>query len=162
MQVPSKGKLLTAKTEEGIPFDSQEDAARAPLSKLEVQALQRRLGSYRSTPDQRALLQAALSSYQGTHSFHNFTKGVKPSQATVNRYILEFTVEDPVLVGSASGENANGDNQQQQQLHQEQQDPQAAVMEWIPTYVIGQSFLLHQICKTTSLAVDVAQGAPPH
>jgi tRNA pseudouridine38-40 synthase len=148
-------------TEEGIPLDGREDAARAPLSTLEVQALQRRLGSYRSTPDQRASLQAALSSYQGTHSFHNFTKGVKPGQATANRYILEFTVEDPVLVGSASGENANDDNRQQQQPHQEQQDPQAAAMEWIPTYVIGQSFLLHQIRKMISLAIDVARGAAP-
>jgi tRNA pseudouridine(38-40) synthase len=31
-------------------------------------------------------------------------------------------------------------------------------MEWIPTRVVGQSFLLHQIHKMVSLAVDVARG----
>ena len=31
-------------------------------------------------------------------------------------------------------------------------------LEWIPTQVVGQSFLLHQIRKMTSLAIDVARG----
>jgi hypothetical protein len=34
-------------------------------------------------------------------------------------------------------------------------------VEWIPTEVLGQSFLLHQIRKMISVAVDVARGAAP-
>ena len=31
-------------------------------------------------------------------------------------------------------------------------------VEWIPTQVLGQSFLLHQIRKMISMAVDVGRG----
>jgi hypothetical protein len=34
-------------------------------------------------------------------------------------------------------------------------------VEWIPTQVLGQSFLLHQIHKMISVAIDVARGAAP-
>ena len=105
-----------------------------PLSKEEISKLQAILNSYRSTQEQRDLLQAALKAYEGTHPFHNFTKGLKPGQASANRYIESFVVKDPIVCHD---------------------------IEWIPTEVYGQSFLLHQIRKMVSLAVDVARGAAP-
>jgi hypothetical protein len=74
----------------------------------------------------------ALEKYQGTNAFHNFTKGLNPGEPQAMRYIESFTVLDPVIMHG---------------------------MEWIPTQVLGQSFLLHQIRKMISMAVEVARGA---
>jgi tRNA pseudouridine38-40 synthase len=48
--------------------------------------------------------------------------------ASATRYILSFKVEEPVIF-------ENG-------------------IQWIPTQVVGQSFLLHQIRKMVSIAID--------
>lgn len=105
------------------------------LTDQELAAMQNRLYSFRSTPKHLADLRAALDSYVGTYSFHNFTKGVKPNQAQASRNIYSFQAEEPVIFD-------NG-------------------VEWIPTQVVGQSFLLHQIRKMVSVAMDVARGAAP-
>lgn len=118
--------------EHGIPLDGRSENAKAPLTTEEIAKLAGALKSYRSTPEQRATLQAALKKYQGTHPFHNFTKGLKIGQAQANRFIEYFRVQEPVVL-------ADG-------------------IEWIPTQVLGQSFLLHQIRKMISLAVDVTRG----
>ena len=127
-------------TEVGIPLDGRQELAKEPLSKDEVQKLQLKFCGYRSTPEQRELLQRTLSAYEGTHSFHNFTKKLRPGDASAKRYILEFRVQDPILVPSTSDDSE---------------------MEWIPTYVLGQSFLLHQIRKMISMAIDVTRGVAP-
>jgi tRNA pseudouridine(38-40) synthase len=118
-------------TEQGIPLEGRKEIAKEPLSKEEIQKLQPILKAYRSTDEQRELLKAALKKYEGTHPFHNFTKGLKPGQASANRYIESFRVQDPVIIDG---------------------------VEWIPTQVLGQSFLLNQIRKMISMAVDVARG----
>ena len=118
--------------EQGIPLEGRRETARAPLSKDEVAKLQEVLKGFRTTDKQRGLLQAALKKYDGTHPFHNFTKGLKPGQASANRYIESFRVQDPVIIDG---------------------------LEWIPTQVLGQSFLLHQIRKMIAMAVDVTRGA---
>ena len=128
----------------GIPLEGRQDIAKEPLSKDEIQQLQSKMRGYRSTPEQRELLQKALSAYEGTHSFHNFTKGLRPGQASANRYILEFIVQDPILVPETVEDNDS-----------------STQVEWIPTYVLGQSFLLHQIRKMVSMAIDVARGVAP-
>lgn len=120
--------------EQGVPLEGRKEIARDSLSKEEIAKLQNALKGYRSTEEQRNLLQAALKKYEKTHSFHNFTKGIKPTEATATRYIESFHVQDPVIIDG---------------------------LEWIPTQVLGQSFLLHQIRKMVSMALDVARGAVP-
>ena len=93
------------------------------------------LKDFRATPQHLEKLRAALAVYEGTHSFHNYARGVNADEGRSARYITSFNVETPVVF-------ANG-------------------MEWIPTQVTGQSFLLNQIRKMVSMAMDVARGAAP-
>lgn len=120
--------------EQGIPMEGRQEVAKEPLTKEEIEKLKTALKDFRSTPAQRDLLQSALKAYEGTHKFHNYSKGVKANEGKASRYILSFTAQDPIVV--------NG-------------------VEWIPTQVLGQSFLLHQIRKMISMAVDVARGVAP-
>ena len=106
-----------------------------PLKSEEIAKLQPQLEDYRASAQQLDLLKKALKSYEGTHSFHNFAKGVKNDEARSNRYIISFHVEDPIVFENGT--------------------------EWIPTQVLGQSFMLHQIRKMIWLAVDVTRGAVP-
>lgn len=106
-----------------------------PLSPTEIAELFPHLKDFRATPQHLEQLRAALSVYEGTHSFHNYARGVGASEGRAARYITSFDVEDPIVF-------ENG-------------------MEWIPTQVTGQSFLLNQIRKMVSMAMDVARGAAP-
>jgi len=114
-----------------IPLEGRRDTARTPLLPEEIEKLRSKLLPYRSTDEQRKLLQTALEKYLGTKPFHNFTKGLSPGEPQAMRYIESFTVLDPLVMQG---------------------------MEWIPTQVVGQSFLLHQIRKMISMAVDVTRG----
>jgi tRNA pseudouridine(38-40) synthase len=105
-----------------------------PLSAEEIAKIQPHLKDYRVTPDKLRALRTALKLYEGTHSFHNFTRRLSSDAPQAVRYIVSYTVEEPVLY--------NG-------------------IEWIPTAVLGQSFLLNQIRKMICMAVDVARGAAP-
>ena len=100
------------------------------LTTKQVQDIQAQLHPYRISVEQKDALQNALQAYCGTHSFHNFTKGLKASEQRAKRFIVSFQVEDPVVLEG---------------------------VEWIPTQVTGQSFLLHQIRKMISLAVECVQ-----
>lgn len=119
-------------TELGIDVETQRENAKDPLSVDEIERVQESLRKYRSTNESRQLLQCALKKYEGTHSFHNFTRGISAGQATAQRFIECFKLQDPVVMGD---------------------------MEWIPTQILGQSFLLHQIRKMISMAIDVGRGA---
>ena len=121
-------------TEQGIPLEGRKELKKEPLSKEEIDKLKVVLKDFRSTPAQRDRLQSALTAYEGTHKFHNYSKGVQGNEGKASRYILSFTAQDPIIVDG---------------------------MEWIPTQVLGQSFLLHQIRKMISMAVDVARGVAP-
>jgi tRNA pseudouridine38-40 synthase len=118
----------------GIDIKTFRENGKDPLSVDEVQKVQDALQSYRSTNESRQLLQSALTKYEGTHYFHNFTRGLAPGQATAQRFIESFRAHNPVVMDG---------------------------MEWIPTQVLGQSFLLHQIRKMISMAIDVGRGAAP-
>jgi tRNA pseudouridine38-40 synthase len=129
----------TIMTEQGVDIinsgrEARENYSKMPLSVEVAKKVQLILREYRSTEDSRDLLQSALRKYEGTHPFHNFTKGIKPGQPQGKRYIESFDVSYPVIVDG---------------------------MEWIPTQVLGQSFLLHQIRKMVCVAVDIARGAVP-
>ena len=92
----------------------------------------KQLVGYRTTVDQMNSLKDALKVFEGTHPFHNYTRRMSPNDASVNRYIISFVTLDPIIVED---------------------------MEWIPVQVTGQSFLLNQIRKMVSAAVDLARGA---
>jgi tRNA pseudouridine38-40 synthase len=116
--------------------DKKKDRSPAdPLSPEEVAELFPHLKDFRASEKHLEKLRAALSVYEGTHSFHNYARGVNADEGRSARYITSFNVETPVVF-------ANG-------------------MEWIPTQVTGQSFLLNQIRKMVSMAMDVARGAAP-
>jgi tRNA pseudouridine38-40 synthase len=106
-----------------------------PLSPPEIAEIFPHLKNFRATPQHLEKLRAALKVYEGTHSFHNYARGVGADEGRSARYITSFDVENPIVF-------ENG-------------------MEWIPTQVTGQSFLLNQIRKMVSMAMDVARGAAP-
>jgi tRNA pseudouridine(38-40) synthase len=106
-----------------------------PLTKEELKQLQTQLKESRVTEEQLTLLKKALKSYEGTHPFQSFSKGIKPGEARANRFIEYFRVEDPIVFEDGT--------------------------QWIPTQVLGQSFLIHQIRKMACMAIDVTRGAVP-
>lgn len=120
--------------DQGIPLEGRKEIAKAPLTQEEIKKIKDVIQGYRSTQEQRNLLQSALTRYEGTNPFHNFTKGMKPGLPQANRFIEYFRVQEPVVIDG---------------------------VEWIPTQVLGQSFLLHQIRKMISMAIDIARGAVP-
>ena len=82
--------------------------------------------------EQKARLNSILSLYKGTHSFHNFTLGLAPSDPQCKRYILEFGTEGGV-------QEIDG-------------------LEFVTLRVKGQSFVLHQIRKMVGMAIAVMRG----
>ena len=120
---------------EVAPKEGRERRMGVPLDESEVSKIQEKIKNYRVTPEQLKSLQAALRQFEGTHSFHNFTKGLSAKDPSASRYIMSFNVEKPMVF-------ENG-------------------MEWVPTQVVGQSFLLHQIRKMISVGLDsVRMGLP--
>jgi len=98
---------------------------------------------HRVTSEQMERLRSGLRLFEGTHPFHNYTRRVTASDASAVRYILSFEPLDPIL--SPGGLNEDGSKKPDTQ--------------WIPLQVVGQSFLLNQIRKMVSAAVDLARGA---
>ena len=100
-------------------------AARVELLKYRVsQQILQRLGD-------------GLKLFEGTHSFHNYTRRIGANDASATRYIIKFAPLEPILVAGSDDE------------------PET---QWIPVQVTGQSFLLNQIRKMISAAVDHARG----
>ena len=104
-----------------------------PLSEKERKTLHSEFVGYRSTDENKEDLNTALKRYVGTNSFHSYTSGKVAGVDSAKRYIISFDIQDVFI-------DDNG-------------------MEWITTNVVGQSFLLHQIRKMISMAVDIARGA---
>ena len=100
------------------------------------------LAGYRTTPDQIQGLKDALKVFEGTHSFHNYTRRLNATDPSASRYIMKFVPLDPIIVPRKT--NIQGIKQED--------------AEWIPVQVTGQSFLLNQIRKMISAAVDLARG----
>lgn len=114
-------------------INEKERNLKDPFTKEEKIALQNEFRKIRVDTDALDKLKEALGTYEGTHKFHNYTSGKTFNDANASRYILSFTVQDPVV-------DKHG-------------------MEWIPCQVVGQSFLLHQIRKMMSMAMDAARGS---
>lgn len=85
------------------------------------------------TPEHKKRLDAILSGYCGTRSFHNFTVGVPAGTPQAKRYIKSYTCEPFEIEGE----------------------------QWVRLVVIGQSFMLHQIRKMVGLAVAIMRGVAP-
>jgi tRNA pseudouridine38-40 synthase len=128
------GLLKTNGIDMTVTSKERGDDLKRPIPVDDIRKLQLALAGYRSSETCRLALKNALRKYEGTQYYHNFTRGLSPGQAQGQRYIESFTIQDPVIM----------DN-----------------VEWIPTQVLGQSFLLHQIRKMIGVAVDVARGAVP-
>ena len=129
--------LQTSKQLEGIfetvlGADRKSRDMKNPFTAEEAKALQQKNRDYRATEENINNLKSALEAYQGTKKFHNYTSGKTWDEANAKRYIISFTVQDRVV-------DKYG-------------------VEWIPTLVVGQSFLLHQIRKMMSHAFDAARG----
>lgn len=101
-----------------------------------------KLAGYRTTPDQMNCLKDALKVFEGTHTFHNYTRRLSSNDASASRYIMSFVPLDPIVVPGDTNEHGIKE----------------ADTEWIPVQVTGQSFLLNQIRKMISAAVDLARG----
>jgi len=99
----------------------------------EIKMLREQFRDYRATEDNLNRLKTALERYNGTNKYHNYTSRKKADDPSVNRFIHSFTVQDAVL-------DKNG-------------------VEWVPCLVNGQSFLLHQIRKMMTMAIDVSRDA---
>ena len=102
-----------------------------------MSAARAKLLQYRVSEETLQRLSDGLKLFEGTHSFHNYTRRVGANDATATRYIIKFAPLEPVLVPGCD----------------DQPDTQ-----WIPVQVTGQSFLLNQIRKMISAAVDLARG----
>ncbi len=102
-----------------------------------LKAARAELLKYRVSSETLQRLGDGLKLFEGTHSFHNYTRRMGADNASATRYILKFAPLEPVLVPGT-------DDQPETQ--------------WIPVQVTGQSFLLNQIRKMISAAVDHARG----
>jgi tRNA pseudouridine38-40 synthase len=100
-----------------------------PMTPEKIEILRKTIKDYRISSEQLNTLRTALQKYVGTRAYHNFTKGMDLGNASAQRYILEFSVQDPIVREDGT--------------------------EWIPTQVIGQAFLLNQIRKMIALVCDV-------
>lgn len=78
---------------------------------------------------------SVLKMYMGTHNFHNFTSGKKPTDPSARRFIMSFECSEPFVMG-------NGEKK----------------IEFLVARVKGQSFMLHQIRKMIGLAIAVMRG----
>lgn len=76
---------------------------------------------------------SVFKKYEGTKKYHNYTNSKSYTDASAARYMMSF-----VRAGVVEGEDG---------------------MEWVAVAVTGQAFLLHQIRKMVSMAVDVVRGA---
>ena len=106
------------------------------------------LVGYRITPERMEILRSGLKLFEGTHCFHNYTRRVGANDASANRYILSFRPLDPIVVPGGSANDGGDDDIKNR-----------ADTQWIPLQIVGQSFLLNQIRKMVSGAIDLARGA---
>ena len=153
-EVQSAFMLSEDKEQEKKQEDGTSDETTTPTIRPEILAQARnRLMNYRVTPEQLDRLQHGLKLFEGTHCFHNYTRRVGANDASSSRYILSFVPLDPILVPSSHGYDTT--TKEDEGLT----ETTTTTTQWIPLQVVGQSFLLNQIRKMVSAAVDYARGA---
>lgn len=87
--------------------------------------------SYRVTDEVLTRVNDILKLYVGTHNFHNFTSGIKPSERRAYRYIIKFECGKPFVREG---------------------------LEFVTCKVRGQSFMLHHIRKMIGLMIAIVKG----
>lgn len=86
---------------------------------------------YRISQDIIEKVNEVLEKFVGTHNFHNFTSGVKPTEAQAHRYIKYFECRLPFVRDG---------------------------VEFCVLSVRGQSFMMHQIRKMVGLTIAMVKG----
>ncbi|XP_048746264.2 pseudouridylate synthase 1 homolog isoform X2 [Ostrea edulis] len=86
---------------------------------------------YRVTEEVLTHVNAVLKLYAGTHNFHNFTSGIKPTEQKAKRYIIAFECGQPYVREG---------------------------LEFVTCKVRGQSFMLHHIRKMIGLMIAIVKG----
>jgi tRNA pseudouridine(38-40) synthase len=104
----------------------------SPLTSDEADKLYSIFKSYHASAKEIDNLKDALRAFERKHCFHNYTRGRDYDGKSSSRYIISFEVQDPII--------SEHDG-----------------IEWIPTHVTGQSFLLNQICKMICMTIDLAR-----
>jgi tRNA pseudouridine38-40 synthase len=92
------------------------------------------LAQYRISPERLARVRALLKGYEGTQSYHNFTKRMKATDPQAMRYIIGFSCSDPYELDG---------------------------IELVTLEVNGQSFLLNQIRKMVGLVMIMVSADLP-
>lgn len=115
-----------------------------PSHKLEVEKALRDIKAayiaakraYRITPARLQRLQEALTQYEGTRNFHNYTVQKSFKDASAQRHIKSFVVNpEPIQIRDT---------------------------QWLSLKVHGQSFMMHQIRKMVAMSVMVTRcGTDP-
>ncbi len=87
--------------------------------------------AYRIDPQRLERVRSALSRFDGTHNFHNYTIDKGPRDPSVKRVIKSFVVAaDPMIINNT---------------------------EWLSLKVHGQSFMMHQIRKMISMVALIVR-----
>jgi tRNA pseudouridine38-40 synthase len=90
---------------------------------------------FRISAERMRYIQEALSMYEGTKNYHNFTVGKSAKDPSAKRYIMSFKVDPkPIIINGT---------------------------EWLSLKVHGQSFMIHQIRKMVSMVAFVVRCGTP-
>ena len=90
---------------------------------------------YRVSESRLQRLQEALTKYEGSHIFHNYTVQKSPTDPSARRHIKSFVVDpSPIVIGNT---------------------------QWLSLKVHGQSFMMHQIRKMVGLATLLVRCGSP-
>lgn len=92
------------------------------------------LKEFRVSQSQLENFRSAMAKFEGTHNFHNYTRGREFKDPASKRFMIDIRVEDPILIEGT---------------------------EWLSVKLHGQSFMLHQIRKMISMAMYSVRTASP-
>ncbi|KAF2834371.1 pseudouridine synthase [Patellaria atrata CBS 101060] len=130
----NEGKLLADETKDCKLSIDDKKALNAAIKALKSAYLGAKR-AYRISRARIARIEEALSMYEGTKNYHNFTINKTFHNASANRHIKSFKVNpDPIMIHET---------------------------EWLSLKVHGQSFMMHQIRKMVGMATLVVRCGCP-
>ena len=120
-------QLEAAKLQQGIVMDAGKPGGYADPDSIEFLAapalaiIRKQISNYRIDENTNKKLQEALEKFSGTKKYHNFTSEKSPTDTSSQRFITEFSASAP-FVHAETG------------------------VEYVKITILGQSFLLNQVC----------------